>query len=390
MANTISNFLIGVGFQYDTQGAQEIESGIDKIGKKALQAGAVLAGAFGIKKLTSNFADAKDSLNTFATSIGETADNVFAVGNAFESQGGQIDVFMGQLESLEKLRAGFATGVSASQLAELERANIDTKPIIEATTATQAYIALANQFAAMNQQQRLNAASVLGFDAVSIKLLSQGEDTVLSLVEKFRNIRPITEDMTDNAREFNEEVHEASQNVGSLADAFANQLLPVLSDVLALFNEIFDEDRNKVIKLVKVAAEVATGTGDPKKISNETGLPEFFVKDVGLFNDDPEANTLLNDIKNSKLVQGALEIIAFELNGDVAADSLAPQVSHGVSEQIKASSVAPQAPQAPQQSDQNITVNMNLDGNVIDSRTIKVLNGQAQVAIDDLQSSTGG
>ena len=62
MSKVISSILVGLGFDYDKKGAQEIESGIGSIKSKALQLGAVVAGGFGLKSLTADFASSRDML----------------------------------------------------------------------------------------------------------------------------------------------------------------------------------------------------------------------------------------------------------------------------------------------------------------------------------------
>ncbi len=62
MAKTISNLLVGIGFDLDKKSTDKVSSGIDSVKSKALKLGGVVAGAFGIKALTSDFANAKDDL----------------------------------------------------------------------------------------------------------------------------------------------------------------------------------------------------------------------------------------------------------------------------------------------------------------------------------------
>src|SRR5690606_16165618 len=49
-----------------------------------------------------------------------------------------------------------------------------------------------------------------------------------------------------------------------------------------------------------------------------------------------------------------------------------------------------QPPPMSQRSTQNINVSLNLDGAVIDRRVVRVVDGMAQTAIDDISSSTRG
>ena len=73
MSNVISSFLVGIGFDYDKKSAKQIEGGIDTIKSKALQLGAVVAGGFGLKSLTADFASSADMLGKFSQVFGVNA-----------------------------------------------------------------------------------------------------------------------------------------------------------------------------------------------------------------------------------------------------------------------------------------------------------------------------
>ena len=104
MAKTISNLLVGIGFDLDKKSTDNVSSGIDSIKSKALKLGSIVAGAFGIKALTADFADAKDDLGKFSEVFGVTADNINAFGNALRLEGGTLQGFMSQLANLERLK----------------------------------------------------------------------------------------------------------------------------------------------------------------------------------------------------------------------------------------------------------------------------------------------
>lgn len=268
MPNTITNFLVGLGFEYDERGAKQMESSIDGIGSKALQLGALVAGAFGINQLTSGFAQANDTLGKFSDTLGVSANDVNAFGNAISHEGGTLDGFMQQLQGIEELRAGLLQG-DAEFIAVAGRAGIDTTDLIAATDATEAYISLADQFAQMTSQQRLNAARALGLDEASIRLLSKGRDQVSRIVDEQRRLRPVTEQMTKASARFNDETQVLGNNIGRQADRISTKLLPeinnVISDVNAWFtanDKIINQGMDEVLDpIADNFSEVATAAG---------------------------------------------------------------------------------------------------------------------------------
>ncbi len=396
MAQTISNFLVGVGFDYDERGAREIGAGIDNIGSKALQVGAVLAGAFGLSKLTTDFAQSRDELGRFAETFGVSANEAQAFGNALSSEGGSLDGFLSQLESIERLRAGLLVG-DAGFIAQAGRAGIDTTELQNATTATEAYLSLANQFASFSQQERLNAASSLGLDEASIRLLSQGREVVEETVARFRNIRPITEDSTEAARQFNRQWVETSANVSSVADAIAGEILPEVNRVQSAINEWFADSNGSVANVAGLLTSSLLGNVDPEEVAASTGLPEFLFTPVGAGSLDE--STLsgqflapITEAAQATVNYGASLPDRFNTRVDeVSAD--AQFISDLVTGLFAGErpGVAPslnQNQQTPREPQRDLNVTLQLDSAVLDKRTVRIMDERDQSTIDDIASTT--
>lgn len=382
MSNVISSFLVGIGFEYDRKSAQQIESGIDSIKSKALQLGSVVAGAFGLKELTFGFAQSADTLGKFGQTFGVSADDVHAFGNALATQGGSLEGFMSQLESLERARARIRVG-DVGFFAPAGKAGIDPNAIANANSATEAYLGLADSFARMNVQERINAAEALGLDEASIRLLSQGRDAVEGLVSKYRSIRPLTGDMTNEAAEFTKQWVEAKANVGSFADAISKELLPVINDITKSVNSWFNDERLSKIEALAGLTRAALGGGTAEQNAQSTGLPSWlFTTDL---NETGKAlglpDWLTSPVSDLFPSGGGVDTV-------VPSGTFLPYNPT----MIPSSRDVPTAPQlgTPSSSTQNINVSLNLDGAVIDRRVLRVVDGMAQTAIDDISSSTRG
>lgn len=380
MSNVISSFLVGIGFEYDKKSAQQVESGIDSIKSKALQLGSVVAGAFGLRELTFGFAQSADTLGKFGQTFGVSANDVQAFGNALATQGGTLEGFMSQLESLERARARIRVG-DVGFFAPAGKAGIDPNAITNANSATEAYLGLADSFAKMNVQERINAAEALGLDESSIRLLSQGRDAVEGLVSKYREIRPLTGDMTDEAAEFNRQWIEAKANVGGFADAVSSELLPVINDITRSVNSWFSEDRLSKLEAIAGAVRATLGGGTPEQNAASTGLPEW------LFTTDS-----IETGKALGLPDWLTSPIAdlFPSGGGVNTVVPSGQFLPYNPSMINTTPSSVPTSQAPSNSTQNINVSLNLDGQVIDRRVVRVVDGMAQTAIDDISSSTRG
>lgn len=242
MASTLTNFIIGLGFSFDTETTKQADAALESVKTKALQVGAALAGAFGLKALTLDFANANDSIGKFSETFGVIPDDVAALGRALQIEGGSLNGFISQLERIERLRAGLLIG-DAAFIARAGIAGIDTSELISATNATEAYISLADQFARMTTQQRINAASALGLDAASIRLLSRGSESLREMVAVQQRIRPITEEMTDVSTQFNIELQNIMSNVGGVADRISVKMIPAITNVIAGMNAWIEVNR---------------------------------------------------------------------------------------------------------------------------------------------------
>lgn len=236
---TLANFLVGIGLDFDDKGAKQASSSLDSIKSTALQAGAAVAGAFGAKALTADVNNRTLELTRFSDVFGSTAEEVFAMGRVLEREGGTINGFMSQMEGLERLRSGLLTG-DISWIPEGALAGLDTTAIMNASNALEAYQELAKQFPTLSPQQRINVAESIGLDQSSILLLSKGIDNLESEFSRIRNIRPIDDEMINNAEEYNKQWEDLKDNIGGVADSLSNTMSPILNGILKSSNEIFD------------------------------------------------------------------------------------------------------------------------------------------------------
>lgn len=420
MANVISSFLVGIGFDYDRKSADAIGTGIDSIKSKALQLGSVVAGAFGIKALTFDFAQSKDMLGKFSEVFGVTANDVQALGHALETEGGTLESFMSQLESIERARARIRVG-DVAFFAPAGKAGINPNDIANARNATEAYLGLADSFAAMNQQQRINAAEALGLDEASIRLLSQGRGAVDDLIAKYQKIQPITNEMTEAAAEFNRQWLEIKANIGGAADELSIKFLPVVNRISQSINKWFED--------MRVPGIDSLSEQDPSEASSRTGLPSWvFMPLPDLFDKATDRNTYdewfmkrgenkpqikIESDKSYWPDQAPDNGIGDELTMGMGRNRSAPEISTDSEPSLLIDSSGPEKndliptqknniekgstrdgldnwykSREPAPTNQTIDITLNLDGSVLDRRTVKVVNGIAQTAIDDLTSST--
>jgi hypothetical protein len=443
MANVLTSFIVGIGYDYDEKGQKQIESGIDGIKSKALQAGAVLAGAFGIKALTSDFANANDELGKFSKTFGIIPNDVAALGRSLQHEGGSLESFMSQIEGIERLRAGLLAG-DASFIGRAGVAGIDPSVITNANSATEAYIKLGDQFAKMSSQQRLNAASALGLDEASIRLLSNGTDEVRKLVAAEQQLRPVTSQMTDEAARFNDETQDLSTNIGGIADKISVKLLPRISDVVAGMNDWIGVNRDfinmgiddtlesldkNIITLAGAGALLASGgllaglatmaktvpligsglavaATAAARLSAVGAAIAVSVAGADIADEQLRAAFGSNyDEFDAKVTKGIFDLTGFDLSrggvfegterepffdGSVTPGAIADQRSKSLFDSSRSPAQRETSGTPRPQSQRPIQVNLMLDGQVIDQRIIKVTDQINEQALEDITTSTGG
>lgn len=386
-SNVISNFLVGVGFDYDKESADQVGSGIDSIKSKALQLGTVVAGAFGLKTLTMGFSDNVNTMVRFADIYSVSAESVRALGNALEESGGSVEGAMSTLSGLEKLRAGLLKG-DAGFIAAMGISQGDANDIINAKDALQAYALVAEQLQKATPKQRINIAGAAGLSEADITLMSKGRSEVERLLTKYEKIRPLTEQMSKDADEFNKQWIEMKTNIGSIADAISTELIPVINNVTKGINEWFGDDRVSRVKSIVALTKAAFGGGDAKETAESTGLPEWiFTTSIADTLRSLGVTDAYNNINDSP--QPAFK----PAWGGVNLEQSTP-VYNGYQPVPVVPVVGFNQPQSRPSSQQmtpiNVNATFNLDGQVIDRKIIKVVDGMAQTAIDDISSSNGG
>jgi len=404
VSKVISSFLVGLGFNVDQKGAKEFEGSIDSVRSKALQLGSVVAGGLGIKALTADFAAGRDMLGKFSETFGVSANNVMAIGNALATEGGTLDGFMSQLENLERARARILVG-DVGFFAPAAKAGIDPNTIAEANNATEAYLSLANAFQTMNTQQRLNAAEALGLDESSIRLLSRGRDDVNALVEQFRGIRPVTEESTEAAAKFNREWLKVKQNVGGVTDAIAGPLTMAVANVTEGINSWFSDDQAGRIKKYGDLTKAAFGWINPEEVAESSGLPEWLFKPIDqMILDDDQRTDIGRGIHQALALFGNEESQA-ALDAEASAGGYTDAYNFKRPDIIDSNVWKPQnnlsgidfasqrrgatsGQSVPQR--QTIEIPIILDGQALDRRTVEIVDGMAQTAIDDITSNTEG
>ncbi|WRQ13134.1 tail fiber protein/lysozyme [Vibrio phage vB_VpM-pA2SJ1] len=286
MANVIDQLMIGIGFDVDEQSAQKVDSAMDSMTDKAMKLGAVLTAGFGAKALTLDFADANDELGKFARVNDLSAQKVKSLEEAIIGEGGSVQSLRSDLLSLNDARRAYQMQGDVSRLGAAAMIGFDVSDVLEASNATDAYIALANKFASATPDQRNQLAQIFGLDESSVRFLSKGVDAVEAELARQEKIRPVLAGATEESERFNGQMQDLFNNIGHVADKISIKLLPAISDAMESVNAWFDENKDLLdleidkylgivadnFELIAAGAALFVGAGAVKTLTSLAGL----------------------------------------------------------------------------------------------------------------------
>lgn len=430
MANTIANFLVGLGLDTTDfeKGAKQVDSGIDNIKSSALQLAALGASAFGAQQLTFGFAQATDQIGKFSRVFSILPDDVAAFGRALEHEGGSLAAFMSQIENLERMRAATPDEIGGL-FARAGIVGVDPSVILNAQNATEAYLNLADVFVNLSQKQRLTAAELFGLDEASIRLLSAGRSEVEKLVDRERQLRPVTQQMTTEAARFNDVTQDLKTNIGSVADTISVNLLPVLSSVVEDMNgwlevnkEFINSNINTVLEPMEdniagiaaaggllasggllaglagmarhvplIGGGLAAAATAAARITTIGAAATAATVGASVIDEQLSQSSMYRDL-DERFTKFIFDLTGFDVSRGNVFEGQTPAYwnSSGNAGLVSPYQAGGSGQTRPQYSTQPIQVNLMLDGQVIDQRVIDVTERQYEDTINDITSSTGG
>lgn len=409
MVDTLRNFTIGLGLdttQFD-DGERNVVSGLNNIRTVALAAGATAAIAIG-SQLASNFAESTNELDRFSRLFAVLPDEVRGLGAAAEEQGGSLDGVLNTLEQIERLRASTPQQIGGL-FAEAGIRGIDPSVILEAESATEAYLALADVLGDLTPQERLQAQPVLGLSNADLLVLQQGREEIESIIARQTEIRPFLTDDVENIREYNRQWVILNSNVGAVTDSLGSRFIPVVNEALDTTNEVFRISREQDVSLPDAASiildDFITDVIGEDASSNEPSLLDQILQDIQLlFGGEPQAS------QQPVVVEPPVSNAQFNI-GDEVSRAARPISVFNPFDQVEREPLTfnPFTQQAPPQVNPfanigapttpppqpsvdlpPLSIRLELDGQVLDQRIINLNERQDSQALEEITSTIRG
>ena len=383
MANTLTNFIIGLGYDLDEKSFDKATSSVDLLASKAKLAGVAFAAVstvmIGAGIAVNEFAKNEQQLANMSDIYQIQTRDIMALRMAYESLTGNagegVDSLISRMAELQ--------AITPDQLGALfESVGIigyDPTELLNAKGPVEAMKILAEDFKHLSADQRLNLADRLGIGRDFIPMLSKGSGAITEIMDKFKEVNKSVGNSSEEARAFNKEWVEMKTNVTALVDTMSASLLPVLTDLLEIANGIGD--------VFSTINEGVNFVGD--KIVKIGGGTEAILKgDVkeGILQID---DALGSPLKKMNDYEAPDQDIAVPLSGTsrIRGAAYDPTQSGYMRNWVRPQAQASQAQQA---QDVNVHVTVDVDGNVLEKKIIKTMGSQFNTSLDEMITSTRG
>lgn len=222
---------------------QQLKKTITNLGKAAL-------GFVAFSSVVSQAADT-DRLGKFANLIGQSVDEINAIGEATKREGGSIDAFGSSIKGLQDALTDVTLtggGETASILARLGIVAVDATG--KAKDAVSLLPEIARSFESISRADALGLGQKLGLDQATIMLLQKGEQGFRAAVSSARQLGVTTQEDAEAAAEFANAWADLEQIMIKTRTTINTLLLPVFTILLKGYTAItkfVSEHKNLVI-----------------------------------------------------------------------------------------------------------------------------------------------
>jgi hypothetical protein len=239
MANTLTNFLIGIGFEtkdFD-KGEKKVNSGLGSIKSRAAIAGAALAGvgiALGAGAI--NAGNRIDKIALASAKLNTSASFVNNYGNALRLLGGDAAESLQAIESAESALTQFRLKGSFGAFEDPTLAGIDTNALAQAKNGEEFLRQLSAQIPKLNKDQQRLIQDNFGFSDATMASLRLGQKEFDNTIQKAGSLAPITDELIEKARAYNVEMAKTQLIFEGIGNTLADKFLDPITGVISAFN----------------------------------------------------------------------------------------------------------------------------------------------------------
>ena len=258
MAKVLNNFLIGVGLDtkdYD-KGAKNIQRSLSGMRSLVGVAGAAITGAFAAVGGAAITAGKRiDSLNLEIEKFKTSPQFIYDYRNAIRALGGDAAEAVSAIGAVESALAEYgATGQIRGQ-EQLVLAGVDTLRLFQADTGEDFLKELARQLEPLSKEQQLIVQETIGLSDAVMRSLRGGTAELERAVERASNLSADFVEATEAAREYSRAVAEIQTRFEGIGNTLAEKLLPSFTSFIDGFGGFIDKHRDKIDTAAEFAGE---------------------------------------------------------------------------------------------------------------------------------------
>lgn len=224
-----------VALEETTKSNALFSASLEKSVKDLLKVSAALS-AF---KSMLNLAGQTDQLGKFSKMLGESVEDIGAIGEATKREGGSVEAFKGSISGLQKSLTNLTLtggGEIASVLARLGISALDATG--KAKDAVDLLPEIARSFQGMDKAKSLGLGQMLGLDPATIMLLQKGEAGFKGAVASAKELGVTTAEDAEAAAEFKNAWNDLTQIMLKSRTTINTLILPVLTSIIDGYTEI--------------------------------------------------------------------------------------------------------------------------------------------------------
>lgn len=260
MANVITSFLVGIG--YDTEelrrGEREISTSMEGVKSLAGTTGAALSAAFiGVGATASQTAERVNNLRLNTNQLYTSTQYVNDYGNALRSLGGNAADAVSEITRVETAINNLRNKGDASTFTDLAYYGVQIDPLKNAESGGQFMERLSEQFPGLNRDQQQGVANTLGLSPATVELLRKGSDGYRDVLNHVHEVAGLSDDLIEKSRQYNAAIGEAQNRWEGVANTISSAVLPGMTDIINKGSDIL----SNVVAPMAERDPVATGAG---------------------------------------------------------------------------------------------------------------------------------
>lgn len=266
MAHTLTNFLVGIGYEYDDKGEKKVKDGMEAIKSSTLGIGsAMAAAAIGAGYQVDRMAEKSRKLQDQLYRTNTSTTWVQGYGASLKELGGNAEDAASRVVNVENMLSALKMG-DPGTLDALSKAGFDTGYLAQSKDAQEFITRAAERFATVQSdalisqsEYRRNMAQVLNLTDAEFKLWEQGGSYVDAHSKQLSTQLGYTDSLNTLQYQYSQSWIALNLEIDRAGNTISNIMLPGMTSLVNLANEYVGALTNFAQKNPNEASAAITG-----------------------------------------------------------------------------------------------------------------------------------